>query len=103
MKNGAMPAMSGLVNVSLPCSRWIAPPYPVHRTDDELLQDRPVDIRKPLDVQARLSHPVLAKLGQEGSLLRPFRQQVDHQFPATDGKARQEGFPRSSTLIGVPV
>src|SRR5512145_1200912 len=81
----------------------IAPPYPRDRTGNKLLEHRSIKISKLLEVQARLAHPVLAKLGQQGSVLRSFNHHVDHEFSATDGKARQRGFPGSSTLVGVPV
>ena len=73
------------------------------RTDDKLFERLPVQISKLLEVQANLGHPVLAQLGQQGSLLLSFSQQVDHQFSATDGKACQRGFSGSSTLVGVTV
>src|SRR5262245_46358585 len=73
------------------------------RPDDKLFERRPVEISKLLEVEANLAHPVLAKLGQQGSLLLPFSQQVDHEFSATDGKACQRGFSCSSALVGVSV
>src|SRR5688572_5818483 len=79
----------------------IAPPCLRDRTDDDLFERRPIKISKLLEVQARLAHLVLAKPGQQGPLGFPFSVQVDHQFAATDGKARQRHFPGSSTLVGV--
>ena len=81
----------------------IAPLYVSDGTNDKLFERRPVKISELLEVQARLGHPVLAKPGQQGSLLLSFSHQVDHQFSAADGKARQRGSPGSSTLVGVPV
>src|SRR6185436_10040582 len=81
----------------------IAPPYLRDRTDDKLFERRSIKISKLLEVQASLAHLVLAQLGQQGSLLLSFSRHVDHQFPATDGKACQKGFPGSSTLVGVPI
>ena len=45
---------------------------------------------------------MLAKPGQQGSLLLAFSRDVDHQFAATDGKGRQRGFAGSPALGGVP-
>src|SRR5688572_21558805 len=81
----------------------IAPPYLRDRPDDKLFERRSIKISKLLELQANLAHLVLAKLGQQGSLLLSFSPQVDHQFSATDGKTCQGGFPGSSTLVGVPV
>ena len=82
----------------------IATPYRRDRTNDKLFERRPIKISKLLEVQATLAHLVLAKLGQQGSLLLSFsQQQVDHQFSATNGKGCERGLPGSSTLGGVPV
>jgi len=50
----------------------IAPPYIRDRTDDKLFERRSIKISKLLEVQASLAHLVLAKLGQQGSLLLSF-------------------------------
>jgi hypothetical protein len=54
----------------------MAPPYLRDRTDDKLFECRSIKISKLLEVQARLAHLVLAKLGQQGSLLLSFSHQV---------------------------
>jgi hypothetical protein len=55
----------------------IAPLYLRDRTNDKLFERRPIKIRELLEVQANLAHLVLAKLGQQGSLLLSFSHQVD--------------------------
>lgn len=50
----------------------VAPPNVRDRTDDKFFEHRSIKISKLFEVQARLGHLVLAKLGQQGSLLLAF-------------------------------
>ena len=77
--------------------RWEYPSHPCH------VRGVGSTWRQAFEVQARLSNPVPPEPGEERDLLGILRHDLDNQFPASDGEAREKCVARVATVVRVTV
>src|SRR5262245_33954957 len=71
------------------------------RVRNQFLENRRVQVRQSLEIQARLTHLVLSQLGQSRFLLSSVGDNIDNEFAPAYGKAREAHLTCSSALVGV--